>query len=50
MLPTTKVPLGEKEAGKIMALMEALEEHDDVKSVYANFDIPDSILAQLGQS
>jgi YebC/PmpR family DNA-binding regulatory protein len=35
----------EAEAKKILRLMEALDEHDDVQSVYANFDIPDAILA-----
>ena len=27
--------------------MEVLEEHDDVQNVYANFDIPDEVLAQF---
>jgi transcriptional/translational regulatory protein YebC/TACO1 len=27
--------------------MDALEEHDDVQNVWANFDIPDEILASL---
>ncbi len=35
----------EGEAKKILRLMEALDDHDDVQSVYANFDIPDAILA-----
>ncbi|MBU6233458.1 MAG: YebC/PmpR family DNA-binding transcriptional regulator [Acidobacteria bacterium] len=35
----------ESEAKKILRLMEALDDHDDVQSVYANFDIPDAILA-----
>jgi transcriptional/translational regulatory protein YebC/TACO1 len=25
-------------------LVEALEDHDDVQNVYANFDIPDELL------
>jgi transcriptional/translational regulatory protein YebC/TACO1 len=29
--------------------MEALEEHEDVQNVYANFDIDDRVLAQLNQ-
>jgi len=28
-------------------LIDALEEHDDVQQVYANFDIPDEILEQV---
>jgi len=32
------------QAERILKLMEALEDHDDVQKVYANFDIPDEIL------
>jgi len=28
--------------------MEELEDHDDVQNVYANFDIPEEVLAQVG--
>jgi transcriptional/translational regulatory protein YebC/TACO1 len=28
--------------------MEALEDHDDVQAVYANFDIPESVFAEVG--
>jgi hypothetical protein len=28
----------------VLRLIDALEEHDDVEAVYANFDIPDSVL------
>ena len=34
-------------ARKVMKLIDALEEHDDVQNVYSNFDIPDEIAAQL---
>jgi YebC/PmpR family DNA-binding regulatory protein len=45
MLPSTTVPLsGESEAKKVLHLVDLLEDHDDVQNVYANFDIPDSIL------
>jgi len=37
----------EQSAKKIIALMEALEDHDDVQNVYANFDIPDEIMSKL---
>lgn len=33
-----------KSAEKIIGLMEALEEHEDIQNVYANFDIPDDII------
>jgi transcriptional/translational regulatory protein YebC/TACO1 len=28
-------------------LMDELEEHDDVQNVYANFDIPDEVMAEV---
>jgi transcriptional/translational regulatory protein YebC/TACO1 len=30
-----------------MAVMDALDDHDDVQGVYANFDVPDEVLAEL---
>jgi len=45
MIPTTSVALSEEGPAKsVLRLMDALEEHDDVEAVYANFDIPDSVL------
>lgn len=46
-LPKSEVPVQEKDAPKILALMDALEDHDDIKNVYSNFDIPDTVLAHL---
>ena len=44
MLPTTTIPLeSEADARKVLRLVDALEDHDDVQNVYANFDIPDEI-------
>ena len=37
---------GEPEARSLMRLMEALDEHDDVEAVHANFDIPETLLEQ----
>ena len=37
----------ESDARKVIRLVEALDDHDDVQSVWSNFDIPDSILATL---
>jgi len=45
MVPTTNVKLEGKQAEQMIRLMEELEEHDDVQHVYANFDIPEEILA-----
>jgi YebC/PmpR family DNA-binding regulatory protein len=45
MVPTTTVELAEESAAKsVLRLVDALEEHDDVEAVYANFDIPESVL------
>jgi YebC/PmpR family DNA-binding regulatory protein len=45
MVPTTVVALSEESQAKsILRLMDALEDHDDVEAVYANFDIPDAVL------
>lgn len=44
MIPQNTVKLEGKAAEKMLRLMEALDELDDVQKVYANFDIPDDIL------
>jgi YebC/PmpR family DNA-binding regulatory protein len=45
MVPTTSVSLGDESSAKsVLRLVDALEEHDDVEAVYANFDIPESVL------
>jgi transcriptional/translational regulatory protein YebC/TACO1 len=31
----------------VLRLVDALEDLDDVQSVYANFDIPDEVLAEV---
>jgi YebC/PmpR family DNA-binding regulatory protein len=44
MVATTAVPLAtEADARKVLRVLDALEDHDDVQNVYANFDIPDEI-------
>jgi len=49
MVPTTTVEVtDESEAKKVLRLIEALDDHDDVQNVYANFDIPDSVMAAYG--
>lgn len=44
MLPQSYVKLTGATAGQMLALMNALEEHDDVKNLYANFDIPKELI------
>jgi YebC/PmpR family DNA-binding regulatory protein len=48
MIPQTTVKLEEADAKKMLKLIDALDDHDDVQKVYANFDIPDDILEKLG--
>jgi YebC/PmpR family DNA-binding regulatory protein len=46
MVPTTTVEVAsESEDKKVLRLIEALDDHDDVQNVYANFDIPDAVMA-----
>lgn len=47
MVPQSYVRLEGKEAEQMLKLMEALEDHDDVQKVYANFDIPDEIMEKV---
>ena len=42
MIPTTEVPLDQRKAEQTMKLMEALEDHDDVQNVWANFDVEEA--------
>ena len=50
MVPKTTVPLQSDGAKKVMRLVEALEDLDDVHDVYANFDIPDELLEEIASS
>ena len=45
MVPKTTVEIADEAAAKkILRLMDALEESDDVQDVFANFDIPERVL------
>ncbi|MFU8795056.1 MAG: YebC/PmpR family DNA-binding transcriptional regulator [Dethiobacteria bacterium] len=45
MLPSNSIEITDQDvAAKIIKLMEALDDHDDVQNVYANFDMPDELL------
>jgi len=50
MLPENYIKLDGKEAEQMLALMDELEEHDDVKNVYANFDIPKETIEKIEAS
>ena len=46
--PTTTVPVTEEaEARRILRLLEAIDDHDDVQAVHANYDIDDKVLASF---
>ena len=46
MVPTTTIEVADEgEAKRVLRLVEALDDHDDVQNVYANFDIPDAVMA-----
>lgn len=46
-LPNDTVDIEGKDAVKVLKLMETLDDHDDVQSVSANFNIDDSVMAEL---
>lgn len=48
MLPQNMVPVDAKHAESVLRLFEALEDLDDVQDVFANFDIPEDVLAEVG--
>jgi transcriptional/translational regulatory protein YebC/TACO1 len=44
LVPKNTVALDEDGARKLIRLIDALEDNDDIQDVYANFDIPDAVL------
>lgn len=47
MIPQTTIKLEGKQAEQMLKLTEALEDHDDVQKVYANFDIATEIMEKM---
>jgi len=48
MIAKTPVEVSDPEsARKVLRLVDALEEHDDVQNVYSNFDIPDEVASKI---
>ncbi|HEX3802698.1 MAG TPA: YebC/PmpR family DNA-binding transcriptional regulator [Solirubrobacteraceae bacterium] len=45
--PKSRVPLSEEEAAKLMKLIDALEESDDVGAVHANYDVDAAVLERI---
>ena len=47
MVPSMNVPLDREGAVKVLRLLDAIEDLDDTQDVFANFDIPDEIMAEV---
>jgi YebC/PmpR family DNA-binding regulatory protein len=45
--PKTETPIDEETGQKLLRMIDALEESDDVQQVYANFEIADDVLERL---
>ncbi|MBM4388921.1 MAG: YebC/PmpR family DNA-binding transcriptional regulator, partial [Deltaproteobacteria bacterium] len=46
-VPKNYVKLDDRSAEQMLKLMDSLEDHDDVKNVFANFDIDDSVIEKF---
>jgi len=49
MVPQSTVRVDGKDAEKLLKLLDALEDNDDVQKVYANFDIPEEVLQSFAE-
>jgi YebC/PmpR family DNA-binding regulatory protein len=49
MLPKNTVKLDKDGARKVLRLVDALEDYEDVQEVYANFDIPDEVMGEISE-
>jgi YebC/PmpR family DNA-binding regulatory protein len=47
MVPSVSVPLEREGAVRVLRLLDALDDLDDVQDVFANFDIPDDVMAEV---
>jgi len=48
MVPQSTIDISDEHTAKrIISLMEAFEDHEDVQNTYANFDIPEEIISQI---
>ena len=45
--PQTTVPLAEDAAQSVLKLIDVLEDNDDVQTVFANYEVPDELMARL---
>ncbi len=47
LLPQTYVPVASPQAEQVLQLIDELEDHDDVREVYSNFDIPQEVMNRV---
>ena len=47
MVPQNVIEVDEETGRKLMRLVEMLEDNDDMQNVYANFDLPESLLSEI---
>jgi transcriptional/translational regulatory protein YebC/TACO1 len=48
MVPQSTVAISDEQTAKrIISLMEAFDDHDDIQNAYANFNIPDEIVSRV---
>ena len=48
MIPQNTIAVDAETGRKLLRLMDALDDNDDVQNVYANFDLPEELMAELG--
>ncbi len=46
--PQTMVTVGEADAANLLKLIDALDDDDDVQTVWGNYDVPDEVMERLG--
>ena len=46
--PQTPVEVGEEDAGSLLRLIDALDEDDDVQTVWGNYEVSDEVMEKLG--
>jgi transcriptional/translational regulatory protein YebC/TACO1 len=46
-LPATTIEMGADVAGRVLRLIDSLEDLDDVQEVFANFDVSEDLMEQL---
>ncbi len=47
MIPQNTIELDADTGRKVLKLMDALDDNDDIQNVYANFDLPEEVMAEM---